>query len=303
MTKTILFGGSGFFGPTILEKDPEIISVGRTLPSKELKNEHIELKNLEELYKLDDIDFDKVIFLIGSSNHHEINKKINMGIDYNVNPLNVALSYFENRNLKKFICFTTILLYDQKKMILPVDETQEINPYINKYVFSKFLSEQIVEFYSKKVPSIVVRLSNIYGYTKLIRPDLVPTIMQNVFQKDKISIWNNKPKRDFIFTEDAADVVLKIINTDYTGIINLGTGQMNSIKKITDIIEGMSGKKIYSENKPVSGPMEFVTDISKIKNITGWSPKYNIEETRCYDRFNKAGSSREMYRLDCRIHP
>ena len=278
MSKTVLFGGSGFFGPTILEKDPEIISVGRTLPSKELKNEHIELKNLEELYKLDDIDFDKVIFLIGSSNHHEINKKINMGIDYNVNPLNTALSYFENRNLKKFICFTTILLYDQKKMTLPVDETQEINPYINKYVFSKFLSEQIVEYYSKKVPSIVVRLSNIYGYTKLIRPDLIPTIMQNVFQKDKTFIWNNEPKRDFIFTEDAADVVLKIINTDYTGIINLGTGQMNSIKKITDIIEGMSGKKIYSENKPVSGPMEFVTDISKIKNITGWSPKYNIEE-------------------------
>ena len=278
MTKTILFGGSGFFGPTILEKDPEIISVGRTSPPKELKNEHIELKNLEELYKLDDIDFDKVIFLIGSSNHHEINKKITMGIDYNVTPLNTALSYFENRNLKKFVCFTTVLLYDQKKMILPVNETQEINPYINKYVFSKFLSEQIVEYYSKKVPSIVVRLSNIYGYTKLVRPDLVPTIMQNIFQKDKTSIWNNEPKRDFIFTEDAADAILKIINTDYEGIINLGTGQMNSIKKITDIIEGISGKKIYSENKPVSGPMEFVTDISKIKNITGWSPKFSLEE-------------------------
>ena len=278
MTKTILFGGSGFLGPTILEKYPEIISVGRTSPPKELKNKHIELKNLEELYKLDDIDFDKVIFLIGSSNHHEINKKITMGIDYNVTPLNTALSYFENRNLKKFICFTTVLLYDQKKMTLPVNETQEINPYINKYVFSKFLSEQIVEYYSKKVPSIVVRLSNIYGYTKLVRPDLVPTIMQNIFQKDKTSIWNNEPKRDFIFTEDAADAILKIINTDYEGIINLGTGQMNSIKKITDIIEGISGKKIYSENKPVSGPMEFVTDISKIKNITGWSPKFSLEE-------------------------
>ena len=136
MSKTILFGGSGFLGPTILEKDSEIISVGRTPPPKNLKNEHIELKNLEKLYKLDDIDFDKVIFLIGSSNHHEINQKITMGIDYNVNPLNTALSYFENRNLKKFICFTTILLYDQKKMILPVDETQEINPYINKYVYT-----------------------------------------------------------------------------------------------------------------------------------------------------------------------
>ena len=30
---------------------------------------------------LDDVDFDKVIFLIGSSNHHEINELIDMGID------------------------------------------------------------------------------------------------------------------------------------------------------------------------------------------------------------------------------
>jgi len=276
--KTILFGGSGFFGPTILEKDPNIISVGRTAPPSYLKNIHINLKSLDELYKLDNIDFDKVIFLIGSSNHHDINQKITMGIDYNVTPLNVALAYFEKRNLKKFICFTTILLYDQNKIKLPVNESQEISPYINKYVFSKFLSEQIVEYYSKKVPSIIVRLSNIYGYTKLIRPDLVPTIMQNVFQKDKVEIWSNKPKRDFIFTEDAADAVLKIINTDFTGKINLGSGKMNSIKKITDIIESLSGKKIHSEDKTVTGPMEFVTDISKIKNITGWCPKFSIEE-------------------------
>ena len=30
MSKTILFGGSGFFGPVILSKDESIISVGRT---------------------------------------------------------------------------------------------------------------------------------------------------------------------------------------------------------------------------------------------------------------------------------
>jgi len=278
MSKTILFGGSGFFGPTILEKDINLISVGRTAPPSHLKNKHIYIKNLDEIEKLDNIEFDKVIFLIGSSNHHDINQKITMGIDYNVTPLNTALAYFEKRNLKKFICFTTILLYDQNKMQLPVNESQEINPYINKYVFSKFLSEQIVEYYSKKIPSIIVRLSNIYGYTKLIRPDLVPTIMQNVFQKDKVFIWSNKPKRDFIFTEDAADAVLKIINTDFIGKINLGSGEMNSIMKITDIIESLSGKKIYSEDKKVSGPMEFVTDISKIKSITGWSPKFSIEE-------------------------
>jgi len=277
MTKTILFGGSGFFGPVILSKNPEIISVGRTLPPKECKNQHIQLDSLDEIEKLDSIDFDKVIFLVGSSNHHEINLSVNMGIDLNVYPLNKALSYFVKRKIKKFMCFTTILLYDQKKLVLPVDETQDIDPYINKYVFSKYLSEQIVQYFGKSIPSIIVRLSNIYGYTRLKRPDLVPTIMQDVFEKENIKIWNDEPKRDFIFTEDAADAVLKLIDSKFQGTINLGSGKMSSIKDMCQIISSISGKEIVSENKKVSGPMEFVTDISQIKKITGWEPKYDIQ--------------------------
>jgi len=276
MKKTLLFGGSGFFGPVILSKNPDIISVGRTKPPQECKNEHIQLNDLSQINILDDLEFDKVIFLIGSSNHHEINLKNNMGIDLNVYPLNTALSYFEKRKIEKFICFTTILLYDQKKFKLPVSENQEINPFINKYVFSKYLSEQVVKYFSKTVPSIIVRLSNIYGATRLKRPDLIPTIMQDLFEKEKISIWNDQPKRDFIFTEDAADAVLKLIETKFEGIINLGTGKMSSLKEICKIIEELSGKKIISENKIVSGPMEFVTDISKVTELTGWTPKHDI---------------------------
>ena len=244
MTKTLLFGGSGFFGPVILSKDPNIISVGRTKPPSYCQNKHIQINDLDELNKLDSIEFDKVIFLIGSSNHHDININIDMGIDFNVYPLNKALDYFSKKNLKKFICFTTILLYDQKKIVIPVDETQEINPFANKYIFSKYLSEQIVKFYQSKVPSIIVRLSNIYGYTELRRPDLIPTIMQDVFEKEKVEIWSNKPKRDFIFTEDAADAVLRLLETDFTGTLNLGSGKMSSLKLISEIIEDLSGKKI-----------------------------------------------------------
>jgi len=278
LSKTILFGGSGFFGPVLLAKDENIISIGRTEPPKDLKNQHIHLNNLDDLNNLDKIDFDKVIFLIGSSNHHEINLNSTMGIDFNVYPMIKILSYLKQRNIKKFICFTTILLYDQEKMTLPVDESQSTNPYINDYVFSKYLSEEIVKLYEKHVPSIIIRLSNIYGYTRLIRPDLVPTIMQDIFLKEKVSIWSDLPKRDFIFTEDAADAVLQLLNTEYTGVLNLGTGEMNSIKNISKIIENLSGKKITSENKDVSGPLEFIADISKLKKITGWSPKYTLEQ-------------------------
>ena len=278
MSKTILFGGSGFFGPVILNKDKDIISIGRTPPPKETLNEHIYLENLDHLHKLDKLDFDKVIFLIGSSNHHEINVKPTMGVDFNVYPIQKILDYLKLRKIKKFICFTTILLYDQTKMKLPVSEDQDINPFTNKYIFSKYLSEQIVKFYSEAVPSIIVRLSNIYGYTKLRRPDLVPTIMQDIFEKENVKIWNNKPERDFIFTEDAADAVLKLVNSNFTGTVNLGSGKKYSLKEMTDIIEKVSGKKIISEDKQVSGPMKFVTDISKLQKITNWKPKFSLKE-------------------------
>ena len=57
--------------------------------------------------------------------------------------------------------------------------------------------------------------------------------MQNVLNKDEVTIWNDKPKRDFIFTEDAADAILKLINTDYTGIINFDLDNFSCIYLVT----------------------------------------------------------------------
>ena len=49
MKNTILFGGSGFFGPIILKKYPKIISVGRSKPPKNVKNKHIQISSLSDL--------------------------------------------------------------------------------------------------------------------------------------------------------------------------------------------------------------------------------------------------------------
>ena len=284
MKKTILFGGSGFFGPIILKKYPNIISVGRTKPPKDLINKHIHITNLNNLKKLDKINFDKVIFLIGSSNHHIINKNINIGIEYNFNPMIKIMEYLKNKKIKKFICFTTILLY-KKKSNRRVSEKDEINPYENNYIFSKHLLEEVVNFYKNKIPSIIVRLSNIYGYSKLIRPDLVPTLMQKVFKKKKIYVWSDKPIRDFIFAEDAADAVVKLLNSRFTGVINVGSGKSNSVKNLIGIISKYSNKKIETLNKKVTGPYKFLININLLKKITKWVPKYTLEKG-LYKTFN-----------------
>lgn len=277
-SQTILFGGSGFLGPIILQKYPEIISVGRTIPPKYIKNRHINLPSLEQLSILNNLEFDKVIFLIGNSNHHRINTTSTMGIDYNVTPLKKALTYFQKRKLKKFVAFTTMLLYDVNKMTLPCDETQPINPFINDYVFSKYLAEEVTKFYKDKVPIINVRLSNIYGPTKLERPDVVPQLMHGVLKSDNPSVWTTKPFRDFVYAEDASDAILKLLDTDYTGPVNVGSGQMNSVGRIVDILSNISGKQIKVLDKPATGPMKYVQDITLLKRLTNWQPAHTLEE-------------------------
>jgi len=276
--KTVLFGGSGFLGPVILEKYPEIVSIGRTPPPSYVSNDHIQIDSLDDLSVLDDVEIDNVIFLIGNSNHHFLNSQVVAGIDYNVYPLKKALSYFSGRQINKFVCFTTILLYDALVSTKSVNELHPTNPYINDYVFSKHLSEEIVEFYSDRVPSIVVRCSNIYGPTKLVRPDLIPTLIQDVINKDEVSVWSKKPQRDFIYLEDAADAIMSLLHSPYTGKVNLGTGKTTSVGDICKTLEKLSGKQIKDLDIEVTGPMHFCCDITRINEWTGWKPKHTIEE-------------------------
>jgi nucleoside-diphosphate-sugar epimerase len=138
--------------------------------------------------------------------------------------------------------------------------------------------EEVVNFYKDFVPSIVVRLNNIYGYTKLKRPDLVPTIMQDIFKKKTISVWSTKPVRDFIFAEDAAEAVVKLVNSKYKGVVNVGTGKSHSVDKLISVISGVSGKKIKSKNIPVTGPYKLLTNIGLLKKITKWKAKHSFKQ-------------------------
>lgn len=287
-SKTLLFGGSGFLGPIILEKYPDIVSVGRTAPPEYCRNRHVDLRDLEDLRALDSIDFDKVIFLIGNSNHHEINLHPTMGFDYNVLPLKKILAYFKKRPIAKLIFFTTILLYDQTKLKLPVGETQPIDPYVNEYVFSKYISEEIARLYKPYVPTIAVRFSNIYGPSKLIRPDLVPTLIQKCLSPNPVSVWSKEPVRDWLYLDDAAEAIVKLLDTDYTGVVNLGSGSKASVGEIASILERLSGKTVEDLHKPVSGPMDFQCDISLVRSLTGWTPKHDLEQgiTETYQRMS-----------------
>ena len=98
------------------------------------------------------------------------------------------------------------------------------------------------------MPSIVLRCSNIYGPTQLIRPDLIPLLIQKCITQKKVSVWNKLPK-EILFLEDAADAIIKLLDTNYNGVINFGTGIQTSVGSICKILEERSGIKILDLKK------------------------------------------------------
>ena len=72
-----------------------------------------------------------------------------------------------------------------------------------------------------------------YGYAELRRPDLIPTIMQDVSfrERKRLEIGQINPKEILFTSRDAADAVLKIIRIQILqALINLGSGKMSSLK-------------------------------------------------------------------------
>ncbi len=278
---TILFGGSGFLGPYILEQCPAMVSVGRSPPPT--ANRHVHVDSLADLSALDGLDFDKVVFIIGNTDHHAMEREqIPPGeptaFDYHVTPLLQAMEQLKGRPITKFIHFSTILMYDEARITLPVSEHAPIDPYKNRYVLSKYLAEEACKFYAHWLPIINVRFSNLYGPTPLRRFDLIHVLVNQLLEEGRGQVWTTKPQRDFIHAQDAADAIVALLDADYTGTVNLGTGTMTPVGHVVSLLEELSGCPIDVQGVPVEGFMEFRCDMTTLERIVDWRPRISIED-------------------------
>jgi nucleoside-diphosphate-sugar epimerase len=278
---TVLFGGSGFLGPYILRMCPEMISAGRTPPPT--PNRHVPVASLAGLDALKDVAFDKVVYIIGNTDHHNLEKdEVPRGeptaFDYHLVPLVQALEQLKQRPIRKFIHFSSILLYDDKKITLPVSEHAPIDPYKNRYVLSKYLAEEAGHFYARWMPIITVRLSNIYGPTPLVRYDLIHVLCRTLLAEGRARVWSTRPERDFIYVEDVASAVVKLLDSDYAGTLNLGTGTLTPVRRVVDLLRELSGCPIEDRDVPVQGPMRFQCDRTTLDRVIDWEPRVGVDE-------------------------
>jgi nucleoside-diphosphate-sugar epimerase len=278
---TILFGGSGFLGPYILENYPGIVSVGRSpCPNR---NRHIHVDSLADLSALADVAFDKVIFIVGNTDHHAMEREhlepqAPTAFDHHVMPFIQVAEQIKHRKISKFIHFSTALIYDEARIKLPVSENSPINPYRNRYVMSKYIGEELCKFYRNWMPIINCRMCNLYGPTPLERFDLIHVLTRKLVADGQAEVWSTRPARDFIYVEDAAHAIVKLLYSSYNSTVLLGSGLMTKVRTVVDYLAQISGCTITSREQPVSGPLEFRADLTTLHSIIDWIPRIPIEE-------------------------
>ena len=269
MTKILVTGSKGFIGTEIINalKKYEVIT-------DSINSKRIDLKKIEEVMQLNSSDM--VIHLGG---------KTTKGLDWNeyfnnnvLGTINI-LEYCIKKNIKKLI-FVSSYVYGNPKYS-PINEKHTISPH-NAYTKSKYLAEQLCEFYSKNsnLNVIILRPFNIFGKT-LPKDFLIPNLFNSIKTNKTVTIVNRNSRRDFLHVNDFVDVILKVKDYDFKfEVFNVGSGKSFSFNEIIEKIEKISSKKLNLEYKQDKENLieDIKADISKISNKIKWTPKISFDD-------------------------
>jgi CDP-paratose 2-epimerase len=180
--------------------------------------------------------------------------------------------------------------YDYADLPEGASEAQPLD-FHSPYGCSKGSGDQYVRDYYRiyGLPTTVFRQSCIYGLRQFGVEDQgwVAWFIIAAVTGHPITIYGNgKQVRDILFVEDlmdAYDAALASPDKAAGQIFNVGGGRSNTISVWTEfapMLEKLLGKKIpvaWGDWRPGDQPV-FISDISKAKQVLGWSPKVSAED-------------------------
>ena len=198
--------------------------------------------------------------------------------------LNV-LESAKNLKLKQVIITSTSEVYGTaiKKKLSENDELKAQSP----YAASKIAADQLSLSYYRSfgLPVKIIRPFNTFGPRQSARA-VIPTIITQALSKNKIKIGNLNTTRDFLYVEDLCAAYEKILKSNKLlgEVTNVGVDSEISIKNLILKISKILKIKLIPvvEKKRVrpkkSEVLRLKCDNTKIKKMTNWKPKYEIDE-------------------------
>lgn len=156
------------------------------------------------------------------------------------------------------------------------------------YGWEKLFSERLYLAFNRNYQFNVriARFHNIFGPEGTWRggKEKAPAaICRKVAEADdngEIEIWGDgNQTRSFLYIDECLEGVRRLMDSNFTGPVNIGSEEMVTIDELTQMIIRISGKKI--KVKHIQGPTGVRgrnSDNRLIKEKTGWEPSMKLED-------------------------
>jgi GDP-D-mannose 3',5'-epimerase len=154
------------------------------------------------------------------------------------------------------------------------------------YGLEKLYAEELCKHYANDYGMVcrIARYHNIYGpYGTWYggREKAPAAICRKVIvSKDSVEVWGDgEQTRSFTYIDDCVEGTLRVMKSDYTEPLNIGSTEMVSIKDMIKIVQGFEDK---------SQPLDFVpgpqgvrgrnSDNELIRQVLGWEPSTTLAQ-------------------------
>lgn len=155
------------------------------------------------------------------------------------------------------------------------------------YSASKIGADKLMDSFHRSydLPATTVRPFNTYGPHQSRRA-IVPTIVSQALAGDRLQLGALEPRRDLTFVSDtvagfiaAAEAPAALGRT-----LQLGTGTDVSVGELVGVVAGLLGRDLEVDVDPArlrparSEVMRLISDPRLALELTGWSPRVDLEE-------------------------
>lgn len=158
----------------------------------------------------------------------------------------------------------------------------------SEYGWEKLFSERLYQNYQKEfgLEVRIARFHNIFGPEAAYegpRAKPIESFCRKIAlakDGDEVEIYGDGSQtRSFLYIDDCLEGSYRLMESDFTGPLNIGSERAVSINELVDIISEIAGKKLKKVylDKP-RGPKGRTSDNTLAKEKLNWNPQVSLEE-------------------------
>ena len=305
--KYLVTGGAGFIGSHLVEK--LIIRDEKVTVIDDLSNGNI--KNLRNIYQqievkansILDVDLiekqiaksDFVVHLAAAVGVFNIVNKPLKSLMTNLNGTEMVLKIANKYSVPVLIASTSEIYGKNNKVPLNELDDRVIGSTLKSrwsYSEAKAIDESLAYFYytEHNLPIRIVRFFNTIGPRQVGNYGMVvPRFVSAALKNQPLQVYGNGDQiRCFCHVDDAVRALLLVMDSVQAvgNVFNIGNNQQISILELAKKVIEITGSKSeivkvpYSEAYPegFEDMQRRVPDISKIKNVLGWTPQIGLDQ-------------------------